>query len=343
MKNISCMKNLSTFLTIMAVALTTVSCRSEMETGNNSEISITVAIPNPIDTYTKAPLASDAFSHLGGAMIVDPSAFDLRYIVEVWSNEETPKLQYRDTQCVDDNFTTTSVLFKIPAQSLPCHLVFWADFVKQGHSEDLHYITDDNLQNICYADDITSVGNLATDDMDAYYAVVPIESISNDQEHNVVLKRPFGKIRLLATDKVDGGEIEGLKPVIASIDFKDEPFANTYNALTGKATADRSKNFTNRFDFNIIQEDALVNDVAYEDVYLLGYDYFFVTDQNPSYALDVTVYGDKAKTFPLATKKLSGIPVVENKLTTVIGNFYSSHGNIKIIVDDKFDNQEIEM
>lgn len=83
----------------------------------------------------------------------------------------------------------------------------------------------------------------------------------------------------------------------------------------------------------------MVNNASY-DAYLLGFDYLFVTDQAPSYALDVTVYGDEAKTFPLATKNLSGIPISANKLTTVIGVFYSSHGSVNIIVNDEFDNKE---
>lgn len=332
------MKNTVNFLTIIAAALMIVSCRSEMEMENSPEISITVAIPDPMATY--APFApSDAFSHLGGAMTVDPSVFDLRYIVEVWSNEDSPKMLYRNVKCVDDNFTSTPVSFNIPVQSLPCRFVFWADFVEQGTTEDLHYNTEGNLQNISYADNITSVGDLAAEEMDAYCAVVAVDSISNDQKRHVTLKRPFGKLRLLATDKVEGGEIEGLKPVVATIDFKDVPLANTYNALTGKATTNTNRTIASKFDFDIIQENALVNNDSYENVYLLGFDYLFVTDQKPSYTLDVTVYGNEDKTFDLATKNLSGIPIVVNKLTTVIGDFYSSHGNVKIIVDDKFDNQ----
>lgn len=341
------MKNTSTFLTIIAVALTTVSCRSEMDRADredSSEISVTVAIPDPMDNYSKTlPDPSDAFSHLGGALTVDPAKLDLRYIVEVWTNDESPKMLHRDIKYVDDNFTSTSVSFKIPVQSLPCRFVFWADFVKQGSSEDLHYKTEGNLQNISYADDITSIGDLAVDEMDAYSTVVPIESVSNDQKRHVILKRPFGKLRLLATDKVEGGEIEGLKPAVVTIDFKDASFANRYNALTGKTSIDKNKIFTSKFDFNILRENALVNNTSYEDVYLLGFDYLFVTDQVPSYTLDVTIYGDENKTFTLATKSLSGIPITVNKLTTVIGDFYSSHGNVKIIVDGEFDDQEITM
>lgn len=335
------MKNIGTFLTIAAVALAAASCRSETETIDDCpEISITVGIPDPMDAYSKAPLTTtDAFSHLGGAMTVDPASFDLRYIVEVWSNEDTPQLLHRETKCVDDNFVATTVSFKIRIQSLPCKLVFWSDFVEQGSSDDLHYNTANNLQNISYSDQITSIGDLASDDIDAYCAVVPIESVSNDQKRHITLRRPFGKLRLLATDQVEGGDIEGVKPIVATIDFKDVPVADTYNVLTGRTSVNEKTDFSKKFDFNIIRENALVNNASY-DAYLLGFDYLFVTDQAPSYALDVTVYGDEAKTFPLATKNLSGIPISANKLTTVIGVFYSSHGSVNIIVNDEFDNKE---
>ena len=229
MKKFGCMKNIGTFLTIAAVALAAASCRSETETIDDCpEISITVGNPDPMDAYSKAPLTTtDAFSHLGGAMTVDPASFDLRYIVEVWSNEDTPQLLHRETKCVDDNFVATTVSFKIRIQSLPCKLVFWSDFVEQGSSNDLHYNTANNLQNISYSDQITSIGDLASDDMDAYCAVVPIESVSNDQKRHITLRRPFGKLRLLATDQVEGGDIEGVKPVVATIDFKDVTVADT--------------------------------------------------------------------------------------------------------------------
>lgn len=338
------MKHINIFPAVLAVIFMTTACRSETGVENNPEISVTVTIPDPMDNYTKAPLSSsDAFSHLGGAMTVDPSVFDLRYIVEVWTNDVTPKLLHRETKSVDNNFTSTSVSFKIPIQSLPCRFVFWADFVEQGSSEDLHYKTVNNLQNISYADNITSVGDLAAEEMDAYCAVVQIESISNDQKRNVVLKRPFGKLRLLATDKVDGGELEGQKPTIATIDFKDGVFANTYNVLTGKAAVNSQATLTGKSDFNIIRENALVNGIPYEEVYLLGVEYLFITDQVPSYSIDVTVYEDESKTSIFATKNLSSIPLVTNKLTTVIGDFYSSHGSVNIIVADEFEDHEIGM
>lgn len=323
----------------MIAVLTVSSCESENPASRGEEYNVTVGIPDPMDNYSKAS-ASDAFSHLGGALNVDPAEFDLRYIVEVWSKDDSPELLYREIKTVDGDFAVTPVSFGLKLEQLPCYLVFWADFVREDMSEDLHYVTEGNLQNIRYSDDISSAGDLASDDMDAYCAVELVESVSLQSKRKIVLKRPFGKLRLLATDIVDSGELEPAEPKWATIDFKNIQFANTYNVLTDRAGMSGDTRSAGKFDFKVIKENALAGKNIYDNVYLLGFDYFFVADQIPSYSMDVTVYGDEDRSFALGTKNLSGIPVVSGKLTTVIGDFYSNSGTVNVIVDDAFDNDE---
>lgn len=320
------------------------SCQQQTDgpsAGETVELSVTAGIPGAIGSYSASRTAArEAFSHLGGAVNVDPAAFDLRYIMEVWTKEETPRLAYRAVETVDKDFLTTPVTFKMRLQSLSYYFVFWADFVEQGSAADLHYTTGVNLQNIRYVDDITSVGDLAADDLDAYCAVEVVDLAEDGWSKNVTLQRPFGKLRLIATDKLDSGDYLDVHPAVATIDFKNVQFADTYNVLTDKATVSGETRTSGKFDFRVIPEDAMVDDQVYAGSYLLGFDYFFVADQTPAYALDVTVYADAEKTVELSRKSLSGIPVSVNKLTTVIGNFYSSEGTVSVIVDNSFDKNE---
>lgn len=337
------MKRMKSFL-ILVAALVMVSCQQENREpveGDMVEFSVTAGIPGAIGTYSaNLQNATEAFSHLGGAMNVDPDKFDLRYIIEVWTKENTPRLAYRDIQTVDKDFLTTPVSFSMRIQSLSYYFVLWADFVEQGSTADLHYTTDNDLQQIRYADDIVDAGDLAADDLDAYCAVEVVDFVTEGMNKNITLHRPFGKLRLIATDKVDSDSFIDIHPAVATIDFKDVQFANTYNALTEKAGITGETRSAGKFDFTVIQEDALVSNSTYEGAYLLGFDYFFVMDQAPSYSMDVTVYGDADKTVKLNTISLSSIPVSTNKLTTVVGNFYSSEGTVTIIVDDNFDSPE---
>ena len=174
MKNTGNMK-LTRSLLILAAALAAVSCQQKAETPSEGEfvdISLTAGIPGAIGTYADGDASSaDAFSHQGGALNVDHEQLDLRYIIEVWTNEQTPRLAFRDVQTIDKDFDKTPVTFKMRLQSLSYYFVLWADFVTEDTSEDLHYSTDANLQNITYSEDIAGPGDMASDEMDAYCAV----------------------------------------------------------------------------------------------------------------------------------------------------------------------------
>ena len=61
---------------------------------------------------------------------------------------------------------------------------------------------------------------MASDEMDAYCAVEQVDFITEGMTKSITLKRPFGKIRLIATDNVDSDGFVDIHPVVATIDFK---------------------------------------------------------------------------------------------------------------------------
>ena len=89
------------------------------------------------------------------------------------------------------------------------------------------------------------------------------------------------------------------------------------------------------------KENALVNGDEYPDSYLLGYYYIFAADQSTSYSMDVTCYDQNNN--GIGTRNLSSIPLQKNKLTTVIGNFYTSESSLEIIVEDPFEDAVYEV
>ena len=327
---------------ILAItAVTAISCQREIpDSGTVTgevEFTVTAGIPGGISTYAD-PVA--AFSHNGGAVNVDHTEYDLRYILEVYTKDQPPVRVYRKTVIVPDNFTTTDVTITARLVAKKYDFVFWADFVEEGSGEDtegLHYDTD-QLTSVSYKEG-TALEDLASEAIDAYCHVEEVDLSTNQNISGIKLHRPFGKIRLLATDRISDGAVQSEYPAQAKVDFKGATVPASFNVLTGLAL-EGSLTVENITGTSIL-EDASVAGTEYPDSYLLGYYYIFAADGSTSYAMDVTTY-DKNGT-QMGVRNLSQIPVQKNKLTTVIGNFYTNSSTLEVIVEDPFDQPENEI
>ena len=297
------------------------------------DFTITAGIPGGISTYAPAGTGS----HNGGAVLLDPAKYDLRYIMQAY--DETDKLAYSATKYVSDKFTTQSVVFEARLIAKKYNFVFWADFVPEGSEQDNYYKTVDadgnlNLRKITYEKD-----PVFTDDaMDAYTKVVEVDlSAQNQNISEIKLQRPFGKLRLIATDQLSGNLQDDELPASTKLTYASgTTVPDTLNALTGKASGNTRKIET--VSSTSMQEDAVVNGTPYEGAYFLIANYIFASDANTGYAMDVTVKDKAGKT--TGTRSLSQIPIVKNKLTTVIGNFYSNSSTLEVIVEDPFKEPE---
>lgn len=324
---------------ILAItAVTMISCQREtIDSGaltGEVEFTVTAGIPGGISTYAD-PVA--AFSHNGGAVNVDPDKYDLRYILEVYTKDQTPVRVYRKTVIVPDNFTTTDVTITARLVAKTYDFVFWADFVLEDSGEDtegLHYDTDP-LTSVSYKEG-TALDDLASEAIDAYCHVEEVDLSKNQNISGIKLHRPFGKIRLLATDRISDGAVQSEYPAKASVDFGNATVPASFNALTGLPLEQTIT--IGQLTAASTKENALVNGDEYPDSYLLGYYYIFAADQSTSYSMDVTCYDQNNN--GIGTRNLSSIPLQKNKLTTVIGNFYTSEGSLEIIVEDPFENPE---
>ena len=300
------------------------------------DFTITAGIPGGISTYAPAGTGS----HNGGAVLLDPDDYDLRYIMQAY--DETGKLAYSATQYVSDNFTTQSVVFEARLIAKKYNFVFWADFVENGKTEDYYYKTVDDKGNIDLRNITYAIDPVFTDDaMDAYTNAVEVDlSAQNQNISEIKLQRPFGKLRLIATDQLSGNLQDDELPASTKLTYASgTTVPDTLNALTGKASGNTRKIET--VSSTSMQEDAVVNGTTYEGAYFLIANYIFASDANTGYAMDVTVKDKAGKT--TGTRSLSQIPIVKNKLTTVIGNFYSNSSTLEVIVEDSFEEPEIEM
>lgn len=177
--------------------------------------------------------------------------------------------------------------------------------------------------------------------MDAYTKVVEVDlSAQNQNISEIKLQRPFGKLRLIATDQLSGDLQNDELPASTELTYASgTTVPDTLNALTGKTSGNTRKIET--VSSTSMQEDAVVNRTTYKGAYFLIANYIFASDANTGYAMDVTVK-DKAGN-ATGTRSLSQIPIVKNKLTTVIGNFYSNSSTLEVIVEDPFEQPETEL
>ena len=158
------MKNsLTRTLIIAAAALSATACQQEtsVDTGETKTVEVTVGLPQGISSYAGGQLPEGGFSNLGGAYNVDPAQYDLRYIMEAWTDETPSRLAYRQTVTVDNDFINTSVKFTARLVAMEYNFIFWADFVPQGTSEDHVYNTSstNGLQEITISSEGRQAGN----------------------------------------------------------------------------------------------------------------------------------------------------------------------------------------
>ena len=307
------------------------------------DFSITAGIPSGITTYAEG---AEAFSHQGGANNLNPTEYTLRYILQVF--DEEGKVAYEEEKNPDSG-TFGGVTFDVRLLAKKYNFVFWADFVKTEGEVEFYNVGNStggyNLENISYKKEGITINDLATDAADAYTKVVEVDltQASQSLSEPVKLQRPFGKIRLLATDALGEYNKQEERPGEVTVDFKDDAvIPSVFNALAQKVKDGATMN-AGKLTFTAVCEDASVNTTVYENSYLLGYSYIFASGEIPSYSMDVEVKGDQEGSGVIGTRSLSSIPVQANKLTTVIGNFYSNESTLEVIVEDSFEEPEIEM
>lgn len=331
------MKNTISHILPFVLALSLTACNSGMEDlADSRDVEVSVGLPGGIVSYAGGQLPDGGLSNLGGAYNVDPSEYDLRYIMEAWTDETPSRLACRQVVTVDNDFVGTSVKFHARLVAMEYNFVFWADFVPQGTADDFVYMTssENGLQQIGLSADGRKAGN---EFADAYYAVKHIDlTLSGQSIGDVVLSRPFGKIRIIATDDVDG-QLEDI-PVLSDVTYGEEmQVPGTFNAMTGKASGLVP---AGAYQFTVYSETAIVaGKDPLEDAFIIGSDYIFASDEVTSYSFDVDVYSSLDQKRKIGSKALSQIPVEKNKLTTVIGNFYSNEGDVDVIISDDFEEE----
>uniref|UniRef100_UPI0040568E63 DUF6562 domain-containing protein n=1 Tax=Alistipes sp. TaxID=1872444 RepID=UPI0040568E63 len=259
--------------------------------------------------------------------------YDVRFqlaVYEAGAAEDAEPI-YTDVKYVDFASTTNfNDLRFVPGREY--QFVIFADFVKQGTEVDFRYNTAD-LRNITAFEAL----NAMDETYDAYFfnQTLKVEA-GKVNELEAVLKRPFGKVRVLTTDLawVEKYAV----PAEADVTFYNHAIYKSFNAVTGEV-ATEATNAEETISYEINHDYYAATMYEGKEACTLFATYVLATD------------AQEALNFRLDTKEIDGsliksldfnteIPYQRNHLTTLVGNLLTNEADVFVRIDDNFDAEE---
>ena len=164
-------------------------------------------------------------------------------------------------------------------------------------------------------------------------------NFATDQDgtnQNITLTRPFGKLRLVATDyKADGNGNTAIKSV--KVKYNNKVFT-TFDAVSGEFSNPQSYEYTldgTNYSTSYYAPEKDENDNVTGQTIFADYIPVNSTGVAPFEITIVYVDGDEEYT----RKFNQDIPIRRNALTTLKGNFFTAGAEITVTVDDAFDSE----
>lgn len=327
------MKKILFALALLATMLTSCLSEQEINYSGRGAVDVTLGVAAPELAHSRAAGANmnSGLGAIDNFTAADWAEYDIRYMLEVYDvtpgyeNLDRP-VKERMVQTYDEYQQTEFELRLIPNRTYK--FVVWADFVKQGSKADFNYNTAD-LKSVARIGDVKPMD----ESMDAYFIQKDI-AVGEKLRESLTLTRPFGKVRVIATDV---NEVNfGSEPARVEATFYNHPVFVSLNALTGEAEATKE---TVTYSF------AVAKDVPYNQGYdaeamnqTLFADYIFAQSQaNGAQEINFTmaVYGQDERLIREHDFKTQ-IPLGRNKLTTLIGNILTTSTEFEILIDDDF-------
>lgn len=335
------MKKLFSLLAMAAMVFT--ACQNDEGVKNptladEGIVNLSVGVPELATRALDGDNQSGADSAYGAIDYANYTAFletnyDVRFQLAVYEAgaAEDAEPVYTATNYVDFASTTNfNDLRFVPGREY--QFVLFADFVEQGSQEDFRYNTAD-LRNITAFEPL----NAMDETYDAYFfnETIKIEA-GKINELEAVLKRPFGKIRVLTTDLawVENYAV----PAEGEVTFYNHAIYKSFNALTGEVTTEATNaEETHRYAIDTDYYGA----TQYEgkDVTTLFATYILGKNAQEAVNFRLDTFeadGSLIKSLDFNTE----IPYQRNHLTTLVGNLLTNEADFFVRIDDNFDAEE---
>ena len=338
------------------------SCQNDFDGANvgvGGEVDFQLAVSAPEFGATRADQDGQnghdsAFGAIDYLSATDWESVDLRYSLEVYDYDPATKtigdiVKDRMVKVLDKYEPVVFDLRLVPNRHY--HFVVFADFVEQGSTETptveaqanigKHHIIGATLANITLKNDAIN-----TELTDAYFATAQFE-IKNSAANDMVLRRPYGKVRVIATD------LHELNLNVEATSVKvtyTAPNANKFNAVDGTITGEGATTF--EATYNVATDTYSEYTVGYDDDtttalngtvrkshMTLSTDYILAVDEQKPIQFSIEVFDQNGQ--PIKETVFStDIPVQRNYLTTVIGNVLTTGTEINVSIDDDFNSPE---
>ena len=311
------------FLALAALVLGLAACQTEPE-------GLNVNVGGEVDTVVSVslPEATRATSDVGFNIADTSDNYEVRYILEIYLGESCQ----RHIKVADG----ASVAFPVRlAPGRDYTFVAWADIVEKNDDrkemeKDRYYDTSSGLDEISIIETGEVTWNAMDETRDAFTAK-EIKTGFSAQAVDLHLKRPFAKLRVVATDYDDVDNL-GLTPASAVVTYS-QAMPREYNALTNTVSEASAKTHTITYPTPYTDEDG---------EYTLFADYFFVPSTGTA-KFEFEVFADANKNNSIKyTNFNTDIFVEANKLTTIKGDVLTTGANIKIDVNGVMDTPSYE-
>lgn len=353
-------------IAVLAFVLALSSCSKEdnfisQNSGEEVNVTMTTSLPQALQTYA---VSSDK----SGLANLEGQNLMVRYIMEVYEKGEPELVKrvicYKELN-VDGDYKTASFNTRLIAAEY--RFVFWADIVRKvtqltvdkdlpgidktnGFYGNRYFISNlsEDRDELAYATGTdtyaegsllkVSTGQFGCEALqaingemnDAYTTKVNIDLRSASTVQNITLKRPFAKLRVIATD-ADLLQSQNLdvKNVVVSPSYS-ETIPESLNALTGETSGSFNLLFTCEKNAEYENEN--------ENEKTVGVYYCLI----PSIVGDMTLrWGVTGSTqYAGVEVNVPNVPLVANKLTTIKGKLFGKTPQINVIIDDEFEGDE---
>lgn len=280
---------------------------------------ITLTLPESLASVDKGRSAgghTDYVSSDKGGLTNQPNASINFYVALYYGDKTTPvfrKVKGCTASTKSVTFTPTVVMGE------KYKLVAWAEFADEAADE-----ADSNFDfsNIDIKQTLNDEGN------DAYFFSVEVEA-SNSM--SATLKRPFGKLRLIAEDYAEMNKQTGKTVSTVGVTYKSARTASSFNAITGEFAGSETETvFTG--GLNTYSAETGDAKTLFADYIAVG------SNGSEMHSFDVTVTYSDNSTF---TRSFTDdIPVKRNCLTTLTGNFFTTDSKLTLLIDEDFDEEE---
>lgn len=353
-------------MAIVAMGLTSCSQEDMPDTPTREgmvDVVMTTTLPQALQSYAVTS-AEGGLKNLEGV-----EGLAVRYIMEIYPKGSETAVQRMITYknlTSDGDYRTASFSTRLLAAEY--NFVFWADIVRESNTIPYNQ-TLEGLETPIYGNSyFYSNKNLSGEALEALYrptdvnvsekgdlktihssgvgaAVSPVSSEMYDgytcakevdlrvepTTHSFTLKRPFAKLRVVATDKAD--ELI-MKPDWDKSLLKILPdcnIPNRFNALTGTATSDSNVGGGYWCSY-YVTSGTYENETG--DEHTIGVFYLPVSTSSYNLTFDMGITTGETATY----NKLSveNVPLVANKLTTIKGKILSKKTDVTITIEDPF-------